>query len=284
MLLASFEVAGTPSYGIVDDGRVIDVGEQLRPRFLSLKSILHGEGKAAFDAVTRGDCKALALSDVTLLPVIPDPGKVFNLLQNYESVRLGQGRPKLQHPHLLTRFADCQVGGGASLLKPKASNEFDYEAEIAVIVGRPGRAIAADQAMQHVAGYACYNDATPRDWMRHTRHFTAAKNFPGTAGFGPWMLTADAVECASDLKLTARLNGVEVQTGNLGDLSFSVAQLISYISSFTPLDAGDVIATGSPGGSGFKRIPPVFLKAGDVVEVEVSGIGVLRNPIMDEAA
>lgn len=283
MLLASFTVADTPSYGVVEDGRVVDVGARLGARFPTLKCVLDGDGKAALNEVGRADCPSHPLSAVALLPVIPDAGKVFNLLQNYESVRVAQGRPKLQYPHLLTRFADCHVASGAPLVKPQVSAEFDYEAEIAVIIGRPGRAIPVDAAMEHVAGYTCYNDATPRDWMRHTRHFTAAKNFPATAGFGPWMLTADAVTQPSDLSFSARLNGTEVQAGNLGDLSFSIAQLISYISSFTSLASGDVIATGSPGGSGFKRIPQVFLKAGDVLEVEASGIGVLRNTVADAA-
>jgi len=151
-----------------------------------------------------------------------------------------------------------------------------------VILGRAGRYIAEEEAFAYVAGYACYNDATLRDWQSHTHQFTPGKNFPRTGAFGPWLTTADEIADVDALRLTTRLNGVVMQDAQLDQLIFSIPRLIAYCSSFTPLEAGDVICTGTPGGVGFKRTPPVFLKPGDRIEVDISCVGTLVNSVVDE--
>jgi 2-keto-4-pentenoate hydratase/2-oxohepta-3-ene-1,7-dioic acid hydratase in catechol pathway len=167
------------------------------------------------------------------------------------------------------------------LARPASTQEFDYEGEIAVVIGEGGRHIPAQDALAAVAGITCYNDATPRDWMRHSRHFTAAKNFPSTAAIGPWIVTLDSLDDLAAVGIRTRLNGEQMQQGVLGDLTFSIGELVAYVSSFTRLSPGDVIATGTPSGAGYKRAPPRFLVPGDVVEVEVDGVGILSNPVAE---
>ncbi|WP_374632162.1 fumarylacetoacetate hydrolase family protein [Ferrovibrio sp.] len=278
MRLCSFVANGRASYGLVTDTGIVDAGRRLAaPSLKQALADLPAQGKLV------GEKPDHELDTVQWLPVIPDAGKVFSVLLNYEALRLEAGRPKLQFPHLLTRFADTQVGHKAALMKPKISNEFDFEGELAVVIGKPGRNIARAAAMEHVAGYACYNDATPRDWMRHSRHFTLAKSFPGTGGFGPWLTTRDALPDLSKSTLTTRLNGEIMQQAQLGNFTYPVEELISYISQATPLNAGDVICTGTPGGCGYKRSPPRFLKPGDDISVSIDGIGTLSNTVAEEA-
>ena len=168
-----------------------------------------------------------------------------------------------------------------ALVRPSVSSDMDYEGELAVVIGRGGRHIAASQALDHVAGYACFNDGSLRDYQR--QHSVAVgKNFVATGGFGPWLVTRDEIPDPSQLTLTTRLNGAEVQRGDTADMIFSVLQIISYVSAFTQLDPGDVISTGTPPGVGMARKPPLWLKPGDVVEVEISQIGVLRNGVVAE--
>lgn len=281
MKLATFEAAGVQSYGIVKAAGVVDAGRRLGKAWPRLEDALGALETSGLPQLVDAQ-PDFALDAVRLLPPVR-PGKVFCVLLNYEQSRLAQGRPKLEHPHIVTRFADCHVAPGAALLKPRETTEFDFEGEIAVVIGRGGRRISQAEAWQHVAGLTPYQDATPRDWMRHTRHFTSAKNFPGTASFGPWITTLDEVGDLAQVGLEVRLNGDIMQTGNLSDLSFGIAQLIAYVSRFTPLVAGDIVATGTPAGSGYNRVPPRFLQAGDVVEVAVTGVGTLRNLVTDEA-
>jgi 2-keto-4-pentenoate hydratase/2-oxohepta-3-ene-1,7-dioic acid hydratase in catechol pathway len=158
----------------------------------------------------------------------------------------------------------------------------DFEGELAVIIGKGGRYIKRESAMEHVAGYSCHNDATLRDWQRHTTQFTAGKTFPGTGPLGPYLVTPDQIADFDASTLETRLNGITVQSATLGQMIFKIPQLIEYISSFTPLGPGDIIATGTPGGVGFKREPPLFMKAGDQIEVEIGGVGLLANRVADE--
>ena len=281
MNLASFLVRAEPRWGIVTATGLIDASLHLGERHATLASALTPEGLAALRRLD-GLTPDHPLDAVRWLPPVVGETRVFCVLLNYESSRLAQGRPKLQYPHLVTRLADTHVGSGSPLVKPLASGEFDFEGEIAVVIGQGGRRIDPADAWSHVAGLAPYNDATPRDWMRHSRQFTQAKSFPGTGGFGPWITTLDAIPDTAAVTLETRLNGETMQTGHLGDLTYPVPELIGYISTFTTLRPGDVIATGTPSGSGYKRMPPRFLKAGDVVEVTVSGVGTLENPVIDE--
>ncbi|CAN5188176.1 hypothetical protein BH10PSE7_BH10PSE7_12500 [soil metagenome] len=192
------------------------------------------------------------------------------------------GRAAARFPSLFTRFMNTLVGDGEAIVRPAVSDELDYECEQALVIGKPGRHIARDRAMAHIAGYACFNDASVRDFQ--TRHsLPAGKNFFATGGFGPWLVTADEIPEPGRLDLSTRINGMEVQYGNTADLIFDIPAIISYVSSFTPLSPGDVISTGTPEGVGFLRKAPLFLKPGDVVEIIVEGVGVLRNPVIAES-
>ncbi|MEM1272370.1 MAG: fumarylacetoacetate hydrolase family protein [Pseudomonadota bacterium] len=225
----------------------------------------------------------LHMSDMTLLPVIPDPGKILCIGLNYQKHKQETGRPDVDNPTVFTRFADSQVAHLAPLIKPVVSDRFDYEGEMAVVIGKGGRAISEEDALSHVAGYACYNDGSVRDWQRHTMQFTPGKTFPGTGAFGPCLVTTDQVGDYRKLPIQTRLNGEVVQDASLADLIFPVERLIAYCSTFTPLAAGDVILSGTPGGVGDKREPPLYMTDGDRVEVEIGMLGTLVNPVVDES-
>ncbi len=192
------------------------------------------------------------------------------------------GRTVTESPTLFLRVPASQVAHGDAIIRPPESEMLDYEGEIAIVIGRGGRRIPEDQAWEHIVGYACYNDASVRDWQTATPQWTAGKNFWRTGGFGPWMVSADEIAPGRTMTLVTRLNGVEMQRATTDMLIHSIPRQIAHISTFMPLEPGDVIVTGTPGGIGFKRTPPVFMRAGDVVEVDVDAIGVLRNSIRDE--
>ncbi|MEW5425022.1 fumarylacetoacetate hydrolase family protein [Amorphus sp. 3PC139-8] len=223
-----------------------------------------------------------ALADVQFLPVSPEPRKILCVGVNYSAHLLETGRPRPERPMIFVRFADSQVGHEAPLVRPSASEKFDFEGELAVVIGSPAHRLRPDQTPACVAGYAIYNDASVRDWQRHTSQFTPGKNFPGTGAFGPWMTTTDEMGAIGPQRLETRLNGAKMQDATLDDLVFDVPALIAYCSAFTRLDPGDVIVTGTPGGVGAFREPPVWLKPGDMVEVEIDGLGMLRNRVVAE--
>lgn len=282
MRLASFVESGNACVGLVEGDVLINVGKHLPAAPRGIRGLLEQNYLTKIEALLgKGYADADAAS-VTYLPVVPDAQKIFLVLLNYESDRIAQGRPKLTYPHLMTRFADSQVGHRAPLVVPKATKEFDFEGELAVVIGKSARSVTKAEAMNHVAGYACYNDCGARDFMRHTRHFTAGKNFPGSAGFGPWLTTHDEAPTPADMHLVTRLNGEVYQDACPGELTFPIDELIAYISTFTELRPGDVISTGTPAGAGQSRSPARFLRPGDVVEVEISGLGVLSNPCVAE--
>lgn len=281
MKVASFTIAGAASYGIVTDKGVVDAGKRLKA-YPTLKALL---AKGALDELKKltGEKADHSLADVALLPTIPDPDKIFCIGVNYATHLAESGHPTPPHPMIFTRFANSQVGHGQPMIRPLESERFDFEGEMAVIIGKGGRRIAREAALGHVAGYACYNDGSIRDWQRHTSQFAPGKNFVGTGGFGPWMVTTDELTDITKQTLITRLNGVEVQKAPISDLVFDVPALIAYCSTFTELVPGDVIVTGTTGGVGAYRTPPLWMKGGDTVEVDISGIGVLRNPVRDEA-
>jgi 2-keto-4-pentenoate hydratase/2-oxohepta-3-ene-1,7-dioic acid hydratase in catechol pathway len=222
------------------------------------------------------------LSDVTLLPPIPDPAKILCVGVNYEMHRQETKRETVGHPTLFTRFADTLVAHGAAVVKPRVSERLDFEGELALVVGRGGRNIPEERALDHVAGYAPFMDGSVRDFQRHTGQFTPGKNFPATGGFGPALVTSDEIGDVTALPIATRVNGEVLQEASLSDLIFTIPRVIAYVSTFTPLAPGDVIATGTPGGVGERREPPVFLKDGDIVEVDVGRAGTLRNVVMAE--
>jgi 2-keto-4-pentenoate hydratase/2-oxohepta-3-ene-1,7-dioic acid hydratase in catechol pathway len=288
MRLVSFQIGKRNSYGVVAGQGIVDAGTKLAKRFPTLQSVLAAGALGELKKLAGSAKPDFGLGEVTLLPPIPAPGKIIAVGLNYHEHRKETGREPAAYPTLFTRFADTLVGHGQPLVRPRASKSFDYEGELAVVIGKPTRAATARSAMQAVAGYACFNDATVRDYQRHASQFTPGKNFPGSAGFGPWLVTADEVKRPQALNLTTRLNGRVMQAANTREMIFSIAQIICYVSIWTQLRPGDVIATGTPAGVGFVRDPPVFLKPKDVVEVEISGpgadLGCLRNPVAAERA
>jgi 2-keto-4-pentenoate hydratase/2-oxohepta-3-ene-1,7-dioic acid hydratase in catechol pathway len=281
MKLATFSIGGKVTWGLVSDGVVLDCGFVLRAKYPTLKSLIAADGYAEVTAAC-DSAKSYPIATIDWLPVVPDPAKILCIGLNYEMHRLEAGRETSTHPSVFTRFADTQVGHAAPVVRPFVSEQLDYEGELAVVIGRAGRHISRDSAMDHVAGYACYNDVSVRDWQRHTPQWTPGKNFPATGAFGPYLVTADEIADYRQLKIETRLHGETVQSAGLDQLIFPIPVLIEYLSQFTPLSPGDVIATGTPGGVGFKREPPLFMKAGARVEVEISHVGLLVNPIVDE--
>ncbi|OXR50039.1 5-carboxymethyl-2-hydroxymuconate isomerase [Pusillimonas sp. T2] len=275
---------GQSGYGAqIDDTHVANLGAILGHRYADLRALLGGNGLAEAKAAL-AIAPVLSIHEIKLLPVIPNPDKIICVGLNYETHRKETGRPVEQHPSIFTRFAASQIAAGDPILVPRVSTALDYEGELALVIGRPGRYIKAENAFDHVAGYACYNDGSIRDWQRHSHQFTPGKNFVGTGAFGPYMVTADEISDIEAQTLTTRLNGEIMQQAKISDMIFSIGQIIEYVSSFTPLEPGDVIATGTPGGVGFKREPQVYMKPGDICEIEITKVGLLRNPIAQDLA
>jgi 2-keto-4-pentenoate hydratase/2-oxohepta-3-ene-1,7-dioic acid hydratase in catechol pathway len=283
MKLSSFVTQGRPSYGLIDGDRVHDLGRRLGPAYPTLRTAI---AAGVLDSVAKDVATArpdFTLSQLTLLPPIPDPEKIVCVGLNYRAHAAEGGMKIPEYPMLFARFANTLVAHEAEMIRPKLSGDFDYEGELAIVIGRGGRHIAKQNALQHVFGYACFNDGSVRDFQ-FKQSLIAGKNFPRTGGFGPWIVTADEIPDPSKLVLTTRLNGTQVQHKGLDDMIFDVPTIISYVSSWTELVPGDVVSTGTPEGVGFARKPPLWLKPGDIVEVEISRIGVLRNRIEMEAA
>jgi len=280
MKLVSFSRLGKARFGAVVKDGVIDLTGKLDPDVNTIKELisLHMEDQA--EEFIAGKNKDLSFSDIIFLPVIPDPEKIMCVGLNYVEHKKETGRPDVDNPTIFTRFADSQVAHMQPLIKPDNSDRFDYEAEMAIIIGKGGRFISEDEALSHIAGYACYNDGSIRNYQRHTSQYTPGKTFPGTGGFGPYMVTPSEVGDYRKLPIELRLNGNIMQKATLADLIFPIPRLISYISEFTALSSGDVIVTGTPGGVGDKRKPPVYMVPGDIVEVDIGMLGVLRNPII----
>jgi 2-keto-4-pentenoate hydratase/2-oxohepta-3-ene-1,7-dioic acid hydratase in catechol pathway len=281
MKFASFKINGATSWGLIDGTEAVDLGALMRGRFPDLKSVI-AAGALAEVAALAANAPRHALANITWLPVIPNPDKILCIGLNYETHRKETGRSEVEHPTVFGRFANSQTGHLANIVRPRVSKDLDFEGELAVIIGKPGRYISRKDAWDHIAGYACYNEGSVRDYQRHTHQFTPGKNFPETGGFGPWMVTPDEVGDVAPLRLQTRLNGQVVQEATISQMIFDIPHQIEYCSSFTRLEPGDVIVTGTPGGVGARRTPPLWMKPGDVVEVEIDRIGLLRNGIADE--
>ena len=268
---------GVASYGRIDGDSVLDLGRgEGAP--VDLKAAIAAGVLKELEGLTR-----VALSGIILLPVIRNPAKILCVGHNYESHRKETGRAKVDHPSIFTRFADTLIAAGQPIIRPRASQNLDFEGELAIVIGKGGRAIAAADAMDHVAGYCCFNDASVRDWQWHTSQFTPGKNFPGTGALGPQLVTPDEAGDLAAVHVVTTLNGGVVQDQPIGDMIFPIAKIIAYVSAFTPLSPGDLIATGTPGGVGAKREPPLWMKPGDRVTVSIGQIGTLTNTIEDEA-
>ena len=282
MKLASYTDNNAACYGSVIGDGIIDLSRRIGARFPDIRSLLAEGGLEAAKKAVEGQAPDLKLAELRLLPVIPNPGKIFCIGLNYDDHRKEGKHEKTEAPAVFVRFAESQVGHGQAMLRPRESHKFDYEGEIALIIGKNGRRIAEKDAWNYIAGYSCYNDGSVRDWQHATTQWTAGKNFAATGAFGPWMVTADEIPPGSTLTLVTRLNGAEMQRSTTDFLIHSIPRLIAHLSTWIPLAPGDVIVSGTPGGVGARRDPPVWMKAGDVVEIEVDKIGILRNTVADD--
>ena len=280
MKLATVSIDGRTTWGILEGETFFDVGAVLASRYADLKAAI-GSGLSNV-AEAKSAAVAVPTAKVIWLPVIPNPDKILCVGLNYETHRKETGRAEVDHPTIFSRYANSQTGHLQPIVRPRVSTDLDFEGELAVIIGKAGRYISRADAMDHVVGYSCYNDGSIRDFQRHTHQFTPGKNFPDTGAFGPWMMTPDELGPLAELKLQTRLNGEVMQEARIKQMIFDIPRQIEYCSTFTRLEPGDVIVSGTPGGVGARREPPLWMKPGDVVEIEVERLGVLRNVVADE--
>jgi 2-keto-4-pentenoate hydratase/2-oxohepta-3-ene-1,7-dioic acid hydratase in catechol pathway len=276
MRIASFIHRGIASFGPVTSEGIADA------KALGFEDLLALLDRGDLAALARVEGPLIRADEVTLLPPIPQPRKILCAGVNYDAHRRETGRDPSEHPTLFVRFATSLVGAGEPIVRPRVSDRFDYEGELAVVIGRRCRNVSAASALDVIAGYACFNDGSVRDWQRHTSQFTAGKNFDRSGAFGPHLVTRDEIADPTRLSLETRLGGEVVQSASTHDMIFSVAELIAYVTSFVTLEPGDVIATGTPGGVGDKRTPPLYMRPGDRVEVSIEGVGVLTNDVVQE--
>jgi 2-keto-4-pentenoate hydratase/2-oxohepta-3-ene-1,7-dioic acid hydratase in catechol pathway len=284
MQLISFERAGRGGYGAVKGDAVVDLGARLGRDAPALRDLIAGGLAPAAQEILARERGDFALDAVTLDRPIPLPGKILcvgvNYLDRNAEYKDGSDQPK--NPSVFVRFPGSFVAHGAPLVRPPETKQFDYEGEIALVIGRPGRRIPRQQAARHIFGYTIANEGTVREWTRHGKfNVTQGKNFDRSGSIGPWIVTADAMP-RGPLRVQTRVNGEERQNDTTDRLLFPFDYLVSYLSIFTTLEPGDLILTGTPNGAGARFDPPKWLVPGDVVEVEVPGIGTLSNPVVDE--
>ncbi len=278
MKLLSFIADGKEFFGAASGDGIVTLND--RVGHTNLRAAL---AAGALDAMRKTAKEAKPdrkLSEVKFLPVIPHPEKILCAGINYRSHAAETGRELPKQPSMFARFTDTLVGHEGEMIRPTVSDNFDFEGELAVVIGTPGRHIKIERALDHVAGYTCFVDGSVRDYQKFS--VTSGKNFPGTGPLGPWIVTTDEIPDPSRLTLMTRLNGKEVQRSGTDLLIYSIPHIIAFCSDFTALSAGDVIATGTPEGVGHRRTPPLWMKPGDTLEVEITGIGTLRSRIADE--
>ena len=282
MRIINFEIGGSPGIA-ADEGSGWHGLTQRDGEFPGTLPELIAQGADLLRIGRKlGQSPAIDLNAVRLLPPVPVPPKILAVGLNYDDHLEESGLKKPDYPEIFARFATSLIAHQEPIRRPRESTALDYEAELAVVIGKPGRRIPQEQALDHVAGYSLFNDASLRDFQLRTPQWTMGKNFDGTGSFGPWLVTPDAVPPgASGLRIQGRLNGRVMQDSRTNLLIFGVATLIETLSVAMSLERGDVIITGTPGGVGAARKPPVFMKAGDVFEVEIEGLGVLTNPVQD---
>src|SRR5579863_6306188 len=278
MKLLSFVADGRDCFGAASGDGIVTLNDKIGQP--DLRAAL---AAGAMDAMRKAikDAKPdRRLDEIKFLPVIPRPEKILCAGINYRSHAAETGRELPKQPSMFIRFADTLLGHGGEMIRPSVSDNFDFEGELAVVIGKGGRHIKAERALDHVAGYTCFVDGSVRDYQKFS--VTSGKNFPGTGPLGPWLVTTDEIPDPSKLTLTTRLNGMEVQHSPTDLLIYSIPQIVAFCSDFTMLSPGDVIATGTPEGVGHSRKPPLWMKPGDMLEVEITGIGTLRARIIDE--
>lgn len=283
MKLVTFMAGGQVRWGAAVRDGIVDLGARL-PDYPDVRALLTAGAVGAAARIARDASPDHALDSVSFLPPVPNPDKIICVGLNYDEHLRETKREKTEDPALFVRFANSQIGHLNPILLPLESSHLDFEGEIAVVIGTRGRRIPEERAYEHVAGYSCYNDGSIRDLQWATTQWTTGKNFPATGAFGPWLVTTDELPADTRLTLVTRLNGQEMQRATTDMLIHTIPRLIAFISRFTELVPGDVIVSGTPGGVGGRRTPPLWMKDGDVCEVEVDRIGVLRNPIRAEQA
>ena len=268
-------------FGILDNDLITDLTGKISGA-TSLKDLILKKGISEAKKYASANPGNLSVNDIKYLPLIPNPGKIICVGLNYSEHVKETNRTVEENPVIFHRFPESQTAHLQPIQRPIASDNLDFEGEMAVIMGEGGKHIKPEDALKHIVGYSCYNESTIRDWQRHTRQFGMGKNFEKTGSFGPHMVLAENISDYTKLSIQTRLNGKVMQDAKLSQLIFDIPTLISYISKAIPWRAGDVLVTGTPGGVGFKRKPPIFMKEGDQVEVEISEIGILSNIIKDE--
>jgi 2-keto-4-pentenoate hydratase/2-oxohepta-3-ene-1,7-dioic acid hydratase in catechol pathway len=278
MKLLSFRADGKEFFGVVSGDGVVTLNKRIGQP--NLRAALEAGKMEAMQKAASDATPDQKIADITFQPVIPHPGKILCAGINYRAHAAETGREMPMQPSMFVRFADTLVGHGGEMIRPSVSDNFDFEGELALVIGKAARHIKAEDALDHVAGYTCFVDGSVRDFQRFS--VTSGKNFPATGPLGPWIVTTDEIPDPSKLTLSTRLNGAEVQHSPTDLLIYSIPQIIAFCSDFTALSPGDVIATGTPEGVGHGRKPPLWMKAGDTLEVEISSIGTLRTHIVDE--
>ena len=291
MRLLSFESAAGASFGAIKGDGVVDLGARLGNRGRTLRGWLESSAgtvdAAELDAIVARSDADLPLGEVRYLPTVPDPQKIICIGVNYgdRNAEYRDKKSQAKYPSVFLRTRESLVGHREPILRPPESEQLDYEGEIVLIIGKPGRRIPRDRVWDHVAGLTLMNEGSVRDWLRHARfNVTQGKNFERSGSLGPWMVTIDELDSKDALHLTTKVNGEVRQDDTTANLLFPFEYLVSYLSTFTRLQPGDVIATGTPTGAGARFDPPKYLKPGDVVDVEVPEIGKLTNPVEDESA
>ncbi|WP_119155347.1 fumarylacetoacetate hydrolase family protein [Caldimonas tepidiphila] len=288
MKFTTFLQAGQPRLGLVDGDAVIDLNAAQPQVPADLRAALAAgvDLDSAARAALASDAPRLPLADLPRAPLVPQPGKIVCLGLNYFDHAKEGGRDKPEYPWFFLRGASSLIGHGDAGQVPRVSSKFDYEAELAVVIGRRvPRHVSQDEALQYVFGYSCFNDMSVRDYQKRTPQWTIGKNFDATGSFGPVLVTADELPAgATDLRIQCRLNGQVMQDANTSDMIWGVAETITLLSDCLTLEPGDVIAMGTPAGVGQARTPPVWMKEGDAVEIEIERIGTLFNPIRNEIA
>ena len=278
MKLLSFAADGREWFGAISGDGIVTLNDKIGQP--TLRAALSAGAMNAMHQVAKDAKPDRKLADVKFLPVIPNPNKILCAGINYRAHAAEVGRELPKQPSMFVRFTDTLIGHGDEMIRPSVSDDFDFEGELALVIGKGGRHIKAEHALNHVAGYTCFVDGSVRDYQRFS--VASGKNFPGTGPLGPWLVTTDEIPDPSKLTLTTRLNGQQVQHANTDQLIYAIPQIIAFCSDFTTLSPGDVIATGTPEGVGHSRKPPLWMKPGDTLEVEISGIGTLRTRIAEE--
>ena len=287
MKLLTYAVKGKSSYGAVAGSGIVDLGARLGKDFPSLRDLIAGDGLRRAAEITARTAPDVALAGIRFLPPVPNAEKILCVGVNYgnRNAEYKDGSDQPKYPSLFPRFPGSFVGHRENLLRPPESPQLDYEGEIVIVVGKGGRRIPEESAESHIAGLTIMNEGTIRDWTRHGKfNVTQGKNWDSSGAIGPWLVTADEFNDFGNLRVTTRVNGEVRQDDTTANLLFPFRYLLRYISTWTTLKAGDVISTGTPVGSGARFDPPRYLKPGDTVEVEVSEIGTLSNPVADEKA